>query len=118
MKKSMLPSILWGAFVFYLTLKPKGDSHLVLPPFIEALHPDKWVHFLLWGIWYYSYYHFNKATAFSQLGRIGIPITLICMGALVEIFQHYMQWGRTGDIYDFFADALGVLVAFWSVYRK
>jgi len=26
--------------------------------------------------------------------------------------------GRTGDVYDFFADALGVLVALWSVYRK
>ena len=114
----MLPAILWGAFVFYLTLKPKGNSHLELPPLIEALHPDKWVHFLLWGIWYYSYHRFNKTTSHSMLGLFWIPLLLILLGGLVELLQHFMNWGRTGDIYDFIADTMGVMVVVWSVHRK
>ena len=118
MKKSMLPSILWGAFVFYLTLKPRGDIDIAFPPFIQALHPDKWVHFILWGIWYYSYYRFNRANGFSQYHIFWTPLIFILLGAFVEILQHYMQWGRSGDIYDFIADVMGVLVALWSVHRK
>lgn len=95
-----------------------GDTHLVFPPFIQALHLDKWVHFILWGILYYSYYRFNKPSAHLMVGRIWIPLILILLGGIVEILQHYMEWGRTGDVYDFIADALGVIVVVWSTHRK
>ena len=111
----MLPTYLLGAFVFYVTLRPSSGIGINLPEFIANLHPDKWVHFFLWGIWYYLY-HRTKGYNKGKKVNLSIALTFVAMGASVEILQGIMNVGRTADFWDFTADALGVGAAYAYCY--
>ncbi|MGH8139103.1 MAG: VanZ family protein [Steroidobacteraceae bacterium] len=41
---------------------------------------------------------------------------LLFLGALIEVAQAVMGWGRTGDVRDFIADAVGVAASLALVY--
>jgi VanZ family protein len=52
---------------------------------------------------------------------------MLLLGAGIELAQGYMGWGRDMDIHDFYADAIGVAVAFvllsvgfsnWAVFAE
>jgi VanZ family protein len=45
-----------------------------------------------------------------------LTIGLLVLGALIEFAQGWMGWGRSEDIHDFLADAVGVLVAMALLY--
>lgn len=103
-----------SAIIFYLTcLIPVKD----IPPiefdfFIEL---DKIVHFCMFGglsVATGLYYVYGKK------GHINMPVMLIgailipiLYGGLIEILQANFFAPRTGDWYDFWADALGSLAA-------
>ena len=106
-KSSMLPTFLWGAFVFYATLRPSSETTINFPAFVANLHPDKWVHFFLWGIWYYLYHRIEGCNKVKSI-QLSVALTLILLGAAIEILQGIMKMGRTADFWDFTADALGV----------
>ena len=109
------PSLLTLAVIIYATLFPDP----VWPeeaPAIPGL--DKIIHAVMFG-------GFAGALAFDYARkkprrRPGLGV-MACMclislgvGGLIELVQEAMHIGRSGDWYDFIADAAGVAVAFVS----
>jgi hypothetical protein len=43
-------------------------------------------------------------------------VALLALGALIEVAQGLMGWGRTADVWDFAADVGGVFAAALPVY--
>lgn len=104
-----------SAIIFYLTcLIPVKDIPSIEFDFFIEL--DKIVHFCMFG-------GLSGATGlyyvYAKKGNINMPIMIIgailipiLYGGLIEILQANFFAPRTGDWFDFLADALGSLVAF------
>ena len=103
-----VPAILWGLFVSWLTLKAPSKSTLQIPEILAKIQPDKWVHFILWGIWTRLFIEFtnpNKKSAFTA------AVFFSVYGVFIELLQGFMMLGRNCDFWDWLADTLGVCVA-------
>lgn len=132
-KFPLISAVTWGFLILYLTLRPKSAGDIIsLPPWLAGLPIDKVAHFIFWGIWYTLYEHFYlKRFQFSSAERLsnfagmksdnlvistrkerllGIGV-MIFFGALIEIAQHQLNWGREAEWADLAADAAGVLIA-------
>ena len=117
-KQSIIPAVLWGFFILYLTLKPKSGDDSILPIWLKELHPDKIAHFGFWGIWYVIYHityikYFPNATHASvrtQKQRLFIVLAIIT-GAVIEMLQLQLNWGRSAEWLDLIADSTGVFSA-------
>ena len=117
-KQTLIPAVLWGFFILYLTLKPKSGDDSHLPAWLIGLHPDKIAHFAFWGIWYVVYHatyikHFPMATHASvrtNKQRLFVVIAII-IGAAIEILQFKLNWGRSAEWLDLIADSAGVFSA-------
>jgi VanZ family protein len=115
-----IPTILWGFFILYLTLRPKSGSTSALPEWIEQLHPDKIAHFVFWGIWavIFQFTYLNKKIhsfiQFSQKdlqkSQLKFAICAILVGGAIELLQFHLNWGRSAEWLDFVADTLGVVL--------
>jgi hypothetical protein len=75
-----------------------------LPKSLDVPGSDKWHHFVAFSFLVYPLTVANK--------KCWIPIILfgLFFGALIELVQPYLN--RFGDIQDFQADAIGVLIGF------
>jgi hypothetical protein len=134
-KFPLIPAVTWGFLILYLTLRPKSAGDIVsLPTWLAGLPIDKVAHFAFWGIWYglYAYFYLNRAQVVSTKSNLsnfpnpksnsvcslsnerslGI-FTMIILGALIEIAQHQLNWGREAEWLDLIADASGVLAMSW-----
>jgi len=117
-KQSIIPAVLWGFFILYLTLKPKSGEDSVFPNWLKELHPDKIAHFGFWGIWYIVF-HVSYLKYFTQLDERSLIIqkqglfivTAILVGAVIEIMQFKLNWGRSAEWLDLIADSAGVFSA-------
>ena len=114
LKATLIPTLAWGFFILVLTLYPKAQSTTSLPLWIVRLQPDKWVHFILFFIWYgifYKFYwQFKSVTA--AIGKMDFYFLSLFTAVLIEILQKYMGWGRSADIFDILADMAGYFIAF------
>jgi hypothetical protein len=113
----LVPTLAWGFFILYLTLAPKGANDTTLPKWILQLQPDKWVHFVLFFIWYvlfYKYYFILKGST-GAIGKMDFYFLSLFTAILIEILQMNMGWGRSADIFDILADMAGFFIALvWS----
>ena len=118
-KQSIIPAVLWGFFILYLTIKPKSANDFHSPIWLKDFHPDKIAHFGFWALWY-AIYHFTYLKQFpistqtkvkSKQQRIFIVIAIL-FGATIEILQFTLKWGRSADWLDLIADSSGVFSAF------
>ena len=132
-KIPLIPAVTWGFLILYLTLRPKSAGDIVsLPSWLAGLPIDKVAHFTFWVIWYGLYGHFylkrpqlsgakrhsnfetiKSENLFRLAGKerlLGIGV-MIFFGALIEIAQHLLNWGREAEWADLAADAAGVLIA-------
>ncbi len=95
-------SIGWAlvAFILYSTLAPSPD--------VPNLH--------IWDKLEHSGAFFGLTLWFGGLIRRSryplLAFWMLLFGAVIELAQGYMGWGRDMDIHDFYADAIGVAVAF------
>ena len=87
-----------------LTLSICAGTLTPLTENIDAPGSDKWHHFIAFAGLVYP------ITAASRSYWIPIIIFGASLGALIEIIQPFVN--RLGDIQDFRADALGVLIGF------
>lgn len=127
----LIPTILWGFFILFLTLKPKSSSASDLPLWLENLHPDKIAHFVFWAIWYviYALTSLSKqsktvntsATQYNGLKTDYKAIYFIfiatLVGAMVEVLQWKLAWGRSAEWLDLLCDFLG-LVFMYLFFRR
>ena len=98
---------------FIFTLLILVGTLTPIPQKIDAPGSDKWHHFIAFAVLTYPMVAANK--------RLGFAILLfgLCLGAGIEIIQPYVN--RFGDLNDFKADCIGILLGYFSgklAYRK
>ena len=98
---------------FIFTLLILVGTLTPIPQKIDAPGSDKWHHFIAFAVLTYPMVAANK--------RLGFAIVLfgLCLGAGIEIIQPYVN--RFGDLNDFKADCIGILLGYFSgklAYKK
>lgn len=99
---------------------------LMRTPTIEIhtfLDFDKIVHICMYlgtcSVFWVEYYRSPFFLSRVKLSIFGIIVPILMSGA-IELIQEYFTTCRTGDIYDFIANNIGVLIAFSlsPIYKK
>jgi hypothetical protein len=102
----------WAAVIFCLSQIPGVD----VPPMFFG--EDKLVHAIVFGI--LGFFTVGALTGTVRMRRISRPwlavLLVIAYGALDEFHQHFVP-GRTPDILDALADAVGGAVSVWLFWR-
>ncbi|MFT6210053.1 MAG: VanZ family protein [Bacteroidia bacterium] len=100
-------AVLWTAFIVYgLSSKPNGIPTF---PWLEEPGVDKLIHAILFAVEASLLaFVFGK----TERPKLWLPILAWCfiLGGGLEIFQHFWIVGRSGDVVDLLADAVGTLL--------
>lgn len=116
-----IPALLWTGLIAFLTLIP----HIGISPpaWIDRLHPDKIVHFILFSV--LSLLILIGIGAATYQSSQSIPLLIFILipayGALIEVAQGLFTVTRQPEFMDFVADTVGVLagwLAFLLLTRK
>lgn len=117
----LLPGLV-ALVIFYLTCIVNVES---IPVSKKVLQYDKLAHFGMFfalsaAIYFYYYLKHNGKPNRFRWVLFGLIIPVV-YGGLIEIAQENF-FSRSGDWYDFFADALGSLsatvIAFYFLYKR
>lgn len=105
--RSIISLICFG-LICYLTLVPKPlpDNDMQLWE-----HMDKLVHAIMFGAMYICLYLDIWRGKYIGWKRWLLMLPVAMFGGLIEILQQAMNMGRGGDIIDFAADCIGILLA-------
>lgn len=104
--------ILWLALICYGLFTPA--SSLPVKSFFRIPHFDKMVHFVLFfALCILLFRPFKKLETKYYLWA---PLTSIAFGASLEWAQRVLTVSRSSNIYDFFANATGILFALLFYY--
>ena len=124
MLKKLWPALLWSFVILLLTGLP-GSTFPKIPTFWDWLEPDKAVHLFIFGVLAFLILFGYREQYFSNKKRykFGVAAVIITAlyGLITEVLQYYVFIGRSGNRFDFFADALGAVLgwlAFSYLYRK
>lgn len=110
---------LWAIGILVLTLMPGND--VPAWPWAEKVQLDKWVHAFLFGmqgvLLAMALLHLRPEGHRNGL-LVWATVLAIAYGGLIEVLQSVMGDGRTGDVLDLLADAVGALLGlFWMRQR-
>jgi VanZ family protein len=111
--------IFWAIFILVLCSIPGKDIPSV--GWLQVLSPDKWVHAAIFAVQYlllmlaFSKVYVDKLWLFSR-HWLAVMLSLF-YAALTEVYQHELLPDRFGDVYDFIANAVGILIGMWLYYR-
>lgn len=96
--------------ILYLTLVPKPFGDEDIPLFPGA---DKLVHACMFGglAITFIFDRFRTGKKLSLKGAFTTAVLSAVFGIIIEIVQESMQLGRSGDIYDAWADMIGAFAA-------
>ncbi len=110
MKRYVL-SILATIGVMTLSLMPIPE----IPPLAEVPLWDKWAHFVMYGslccVYWFDYFRNGNDRGDYSKWILWIVVLPILLGGLMELCQKYLTSCRSGDLIDFFANSVGVLLA-------
>ena len=124
MLQKLWPALLWSLIILLLTGMP-GSYFPKVTTFWDWLEPDKAVHLFIFGVlaflilFGYREQYFNSKNR-SIFGVVAV-ITTALYGLVTEVLQYYVFVGRSGNRFDFFADAVGAVLGwllFNYLYRK
>lgn len=111
--------IFWALLILVLCSIPGKDIPSV--GWLQILNPDKWVHATIFAVQYlllmfaFSHKYVDKLGHFA--GHWWAVTLSLLYAALTEVYQHVFLPDRYGDVYDFIANAVGVLLGVWLYYR-
>jgi VanZ family protein len=108
----LLCALGWAAVIFYLSHTPGVD----VPPLFFG--EDKLLHASVFGILGFFTLGAMKTTVDGyRVFQLWLAVVLVIVyGVLDEFHQHFVP-GRSPDIYDVMADALGGMLGVWLSYR-
>jgi len=113
--KPMRPALLWAAFILIICAVP--GENLPRLDFFAWLRPDKLVHLFIFGtLCFLLVKGFMKQEAFHLLRASPKSVAVlssIAYGIVIELLQEYFFSGRTGDVRDVIADAIGAFAGLW-----
>ena len=111
MKKNIyrwIPAILWGILLAFLSLMPgkQGDFF-----FFGIPHIDKFAHFGMYAVWaFFVYYAWNGNSALNKVSIMWLTALIgALVGVLFEFGQDATRLGRSFEIMDMVANAIGAL---------
>ena len=117
--KKFIPGIAWFFVVLILMCLPGDD----LPP-TDWLHInflDKWGHMAVFGCLVFLFCWPFHYSVFSEIQRrhyfIKIALAVSIWGLALEFIQRYFVPGRNFDLFDWAADSIGALIAFFICRR-
>ncbi len=121
--KGYWPALAWSLIILLLTGLP-GNFFPEIKSFWEWLSPDKVVHLVMFGtlsflilLGYREKYEKGNRT---KLVLTAVIISIL-YGILTELLQRYIFVGRSGNLFDALADAVGALLGWWlfiPVFKK
>jgi len=118
------PAIIWALLILIVTGIP-GTQIPKIPTFLEWLSPDKIVHVFIFGILSYLILYGNGSQYLKSKHRSYIVFIVVLIsaayGLITELLQYYVFVGRSGNAFDFYANALGALaggVAYFLQHTK
>lgn len=100
-----LPALLWGIVIFVLSLMPGGNADKMM---FGIPHFDKIGHFGMYAVWAFLVF---SALSGKRL-RFAFFFTLVLCGlsgVLLEFGQYYLASGRSFEVADMVANALGAI---------
>lgn len=108
--RKAMPTIFWIGFIvtMMITLMPSHKIHHAFIFWDKAQHALAF--FMLM---------FTGCVAYSRMSAY-IFVGLVFYGASIELMQEFFTTTRNGDIYDIYADTVGVFLGwcfFWVVYQ-
>jgi VanZ family protein len=110
---SFLPGTLWALFILVLTGLP-GDFFPEVTSFWDWLEPDKAIHLLMFGIFAFLIMWGHRMPYRDTSRRVRIFVIALILGeiyaGLTEILQDVLFVGRDGNVFDFMANTVGVLL--------
>lgn len=117
--KQQWRAIIWALFILLITGLP-GDSLPEIVTFWEWLQPDKIVHIFVFGVLAFILLYDARVQYFQPDKRFkyitAVVSGTVFYGILTEILQHYVFIGRSGNVYDVVADAVGA-IAGWVLFK-
>ena len=116
MRQSLVSKLLLAASVLYSLalliscLIPAPAIILTKDNSDKVLHGSAYFFFtLLWFSYFYLFYLKNKSTGFV----VGVTLILALLyGIIIEVMQGTLTSYRSADVYDMFANIIGVSIAF------
>ena len=112
LKFSYYLAILWTSIIFILCCTP--GQYIPSTHWLELLSFDKFVHlgifFVLIILWFLALYQANKLTTSITFITVMLGITY---GGVLEIMQATVFSNRSGDWFDFIANATGCILGWW-----
>ncbi len=121
---SLLLAILW--FIISVVLLTLPGSDLPQENWLDKIYFDKWVHIGMFGLlvflWCWALSKRNWRTAGLKTIFFQITVLAIAYGILMEFVQRYFITGRSFDVTDMLADAVGAFIGFfyssWRFIKK
>ena len=121
--KGYWPALAWSLIILLLTGLP-GNVFPEIKTFWDWLSPDKVVHLIMFGtlsfLILFGYRHLYAGNNKQKLVWAAV-LTTIAYGFLTEVLQYYVFIGRSGNVYDALADAIGAVLGWWlfiPVFKK
>ena len=107
--KFKFPVILWALFILALCSTPGNKIPHI--SWLELLSFDKFVHASVFFI--LNLLSIRATENNTTLQKIIISFLCIIYGGILEIFQSFFFVQRSGDLLDFTANSIGVILAFF-----
>ena len=106
----LLAALFWAGLIFYLSHQPSIDMPALFPG------QDKLFHLIAFGILgFFTMGILRASHKEHQTGQVWlVTIAVMLYGILDEFHQHFVP-GRTADVYDVLADAIGGLLGGWTL---
>lgn len=108
-------TIIWAIIVFSISSFPGNKVDHV--PFLNIPHIDKIIHAGMYFILSFSFLFEINNNSFYQTLRLKLSIIILILsisyGFILEILQSFLFIERSGDFYDFLANSLGCILAFF-----
>ncbi|MEX0636512.1 MAG: VanZ family protein [Ferruginibacter sp.] len=114
--KTYVPAVLWTVLLLALLCTP-GKDLPNLGEWTELIKLDKWLHILFFGMMalFYMFPLMQKKLPrpLLQVQFLKISLAVCVWGFCTECIQYFWVSGRTFDLYDAVADAIGATIAYF-----
>lgn len=118
--KKFIPGIAWFFILLFLMCLPGSDVPSV--GWLDKIYFDKWVHIgvfaLLVTLFCWPFYRSDYSNQQRIILFIKIAIAASIWGIATEFIQKFFVPGREFDIYDWIADTVGAVIAYWFCRKK
>ena len=107
----LLAALSWAGLIFYLSSQPSIETPALFPGEDKLFHLIAFdiLGFLAMGAWQAS--HEGYPTR-----QVWLVVLAVMLYGILDEFHQYFVPGRSADVYDVLADAVGGLLGAWAMY--